>query len=95
MESKEYMSHTSIELLQQKRFNADQLVEVGACYYHYRAPHFLYRVIGIGLQEATEELCVIYQNIDNQLIWVRNLDDWCSLVEHEGQLVARFQKVSL
>ena len=88
------MAHSTPQLLIQKlNHPAIEAIEVGALYYHYKNPSVVYKVLAIGLQEESEELCVIYQNCsDTKLIWVRAISSWLSTVEHANTLVPRFQK---
>lgn len=66
-------------------------VTVGAIYYHYRDPTKFYKVIDIGLDEATENPVVIYKAMyGNEITWVRAVDVFCSLVEHNGESTTRF-----
>jgi hypothetical protein len=70
-------------------------IEVGGIYHHYRNPNQLYRVIAIGLQEANEESCVVYESLyGDHIVWVRNVSVWLDTVEHQGQSVPRFQKAA-
>lgn len=91
---KDTMSHTLLEEVTTRRKDAQQQVEVGAIYSHYRNPKLQYKVIDIGIQEATEKACVIYKALyADEVVWVRDLDVWLEPVEHEGKKVPRFQKV--
>lgn len=79
--------------LQQKLQDSQQKVTVGAHYVYYRDADLKYKVLQIGLQEADEQVCMIYQALyGEQLVWVRNLNDWLAEVELAGKKVARFQK---
>jgi hypothetical protein len=87
------MSHTSLTEIQSKRAQTQQMVEIGGHYYHHRNPQLLYKVIDIGIQEATEKVCVIYKALyGDGIIWVRDLDSWLAEAEHNGKKVPRFQK---
>lgn len=89
------MNHTSIEELVKKQKGAQSNVEIDATYAHYRNADLKYKVIAIGLQEATEKVCVIYQALyGDKLTWVRDLDSWLSEVDLQGKKVARFKKIS-
>jgi hypothetical protein len=88
------MAHLDSETLILKQRYGHEFVEVGALYYHYRNPHILYRVLAIGFQEATDELCVIYQSLSDDIIWVRNLGSWLSTITQEDKTVKRFIKAS-
>jgi hypothetical protein len=69
-------------------------VEVGAKYRHYKSDKKIYEVLGIGIVEATNELCVIYQaKYDLQLTYLRPVNVWLEDVEWEGETVPRFTKI--
>ncbi|MDF2578336.1 MAG: hypothetical protein K0S74_1820 [Chlamydiales bacterium] len=73
---------------------AHEQVIVGAAYCHYRNPELQYKVLHLGIQEASEKICVIYQALyGDKAIWVRDLDVWLAQVEHEGKLVPRFRAI--
>jgi hypothetical protein len=88
----EIMPHTDKQLLLNKYKEAQELVEVGSFYYHYKNPTIYYKVTALGFNEATEEVCVIYQSSNESIIWIRTLNVWLSCVEYQGCTVARFQK---
>lgn len=85
--------HDNELILSRKLTEAHKHVEVGSLYAHYRSLDKLYKVLAIGLLEATEEPNVVYQALHNSVVWVRALDSWLLEVIHEGQVVPRFQKV--
>lgn len=88
------MSHNTYEELAAILSKARQLVKVGGAYRHYMSDTKLYTVIAVALQEESEAPCVVYQTSHTSgLIWVRNLDDWLSIVEKDGQRVPRFCSV--
>jgi hypothetical protein len=87
------MAHIPSKVLQEKLEKARQLVRVGERYRHYRGDEYV--VIELALQEETAEVCVVYKNLANHLIWVRGLANWQSTVKLEnGQTVARFERYS-
>lgn len=70
---------------------ANQKVQVGKLYYHYRNPKQLYKVLALAIDEKSDTPCVVYQaQYGDNLIWVRALSVWCELVEHQGKSVLRF-----
>lgn len=80
--------------LNQVLIQAKQQVEIGALYVHFRSLEDRYKVLSLALDEITEEPCVIYQALyGEQLIWIRTVQAWCDLVEHEDQMVVRFTKI--
>jgi hypothetical protein len=80
----------TIDLLEQLSL-AKKEVEVGSFYVHYRAKDKKYKVIGLGLLEASEEPAVIYER--EGVVWIRAISSWLDKVECEGEMVSRFQKV--
>mgnify|MGYP000694539200 CR=1 FL=1 len=85
-------SQTSHETLNKLIFTASKSVRVGAIYRHYKYPDRKYKVIMLAVQETTEKICVIYQDVahDNSPAFVRDLDSWLEIVEWEGEIVPRF-----
>ena len=71
------------------------LVRVGAIYRHYKFPTRDYMVLNLAIQEATEKVCVIYQDMHEPDAppFVRDLDSWLSTVEWEGSVAPRFSPV--
>lgn len=63
----------------------------GTYWRHYKGG--LYKIIGHGIIEATEEPAVIYQDATNMLsaFWIRPLANWHEDVPTHG---ARFRQVS-
>ena len=72
--------------------HAAQIVSIGSTYRHYKYPDRKYKVIMLAVQEATEKICVIYQDVghDNAPTFVRDLDSWLETVEWKGEIVPRF-----
>lgn len=69
------MSHENIEVLMARLRDARQRISVGSQYWHSKTGGF-YRVINLGLDEKTEKPMVIYESIENHLIWIRNVEEW-------------------
>ncbi len=64
-------------------------------YEHYKGKQ--YRVIGIGLIEATEEPAVVYEaqyENDKSKLWVRPVEDFEMMLEVDGVMVPRFKRIS-
>ncbi|OGL71476.1 hypothetical protein A3D69_00465 [Candidatus Uhrbacteria bacterium RIFCSPHIGHO2_02_FULL_54_11] len=73
---------------------APDLIQPGGTYQHYKGN--VYKVIGVGKMEATQEDVVVYQGADHgSPIWVRSLAEFFSDVEWEGKTVPRFKSLSL
>lgn len=90
------MTHIPHEELIKKIKESAKLVEIGNEFTHYKYPERIYQVIDIGIQEATENVCVIYCDKKSPDIhFVRDLDSWLETIEFEGALVPRFQPAIL
>jgi hypothetical protein len=73
---------------------ANQNVEIGARYVHYKSPDMTYEVKDIIIQEADNEPCVIYQaNYGNRITFSRPVKVWLENVEHGGKILPRFVKI--
>jgi cyclomaltodextrinase / maltogenic alpha-amylase / neopullulanase len=71
--------------------DAHKKVQIGSYYAHYRDLASPYKVLNIALMEANLEPAVVYQK--ENLIWVRPLSSWLEMVNHNGKMVPRFQKI--
>jgi hypothetical protein len=89
------MGHLSQNELAQLVREAEQKVEVGATYAHYKHPHDNFYVVkAIALIEATDEPAVVYQaQYGADVTFVRPVSVWCESVEWQGRSVPRFVKV--
>ncbi|MFR5856210.1 MAG: DUF1653 domain-containing protein [Bacilli bacterium] len=56
-------------------------VKVNSLYKHFKG--HIYKVIAIGKDCEDESLKVIYQNIETKEIWIRDYDDFISLVDKD------------
>ena len=71
---------------------AEQII-IGSEYKHYKSPD-TYKVIGLGILEATQKVCVMYQpQNSSDLTFLRPADEWLDNVEWEGSTVKRFTKL--
>ena len=61
-----------------KRFNdAQKLVRVGGKYFHYKNPDQFYIVLNLAIDEATENVSVIYQaQYRKKIIFIRTLESF-------------------
>lgn len=88
------MAHQyTYEQLHERTDEASQKIELGARYRHnktggeYVASEFV-------TIEATEELAVVYRSaIDEEIAFVRTIDNFVELVEIEGKQLPRFVKI--
>lgn len=70
------MSRKPLQEIENELESAKRKVKIGEIYSHYKDEKHLVKVIDVGVQEATEKICVIYQDIATKLIFVRDLDIW-------------------
>lgn len=85
----EVPSPTLAELVKQ----AQTQVEVNGTYTHYKNAAHTYKVIAIAIQEADENICVVYQaEYGDKLIFTRPLTSWLDVLNVDGKPVARFSK---
>ena len=57
----------------------ERTIEIGNIYKHFKG--HVYRVINIAVDSETLKKVVVYQNIDNGEVWVRDSDMFNSLVD--------------
>ncbi len=71
------MSHRPYSELQQEKASAGEIVLIGRKYIHHKYPERRYQVVDIGIQEASDKVCVIYCDTNMPDIhFVRDLDSW-------------------
>jgi len=81
------------EILQAELNEASLKIKVGAIYAHFKNQD-KYMVIKLAFLEETEELCVVYQSVDNPaLVFVQPLARWLTQKDLNGTLVDRFTKL--
>ena len=85
-------SHTSHAKLNSNIKSATTSAIINAKYRHYKFPDRIYKVLLLGIQEASEKVCVVYQDIAHPDAppFVRDLDSWSETVVWEGKVVKRF-----
>lgn len=91
--------HLSEEELSIQIEKVQDLVEIGALYAHYRDSTTLYKVVGLGIIEATHEVGVLYQKAfgsaeSNAVVWIRPISSWTEKVNTGINTVPRFLKVT-
>lgn len=86
------MAHLKTQKILQKELEeAQKRIIIGGTYSHYKQPENHYTVVALGVQEATDKLCVIYRaEYDEKLLFVRDVDSWLSKPEVDGKYVERF-----
>jgi hypothetical protein len=88
------MTHISHSELNQSIEDARKLVELGAIYKHYKYPERDYKVLGFAIQEATQKVAIIYQDVSkpDSPQFCRDLYSWLENVEWKGEIIPRFRK---
>lgn len=87
------MAHPPVEEILEKINQAKSQIEIGSKYYHYKHPDFLYTIIDIVVEEASDEPMVIYKGQGDGLTFARPYKSFIEQVEVEGKMIARFSKV--
>ncbi len=83
------------EQLLKELSEAGELVEIGGEYIHYKDNSKTYRVIELAIEEATDEVCVVYKaNYGEGLVSTRPLESWIQNVVVGDKKVPRFCKRS-
>ena len=86
--------HKGEDVIVEEIASAEEQIAVGANYWHYKDQNKLYQVIGFGVAEANDELCVIYQaQYGQKLTFIRPLTSWLENVAWQNSSVPRFTKV--
>ena len=91
------MRHKTFAELHQKILEAEKIIPVGSQWIHYKDEKGVhpYVVLKLALEEATEEVVVVYRREDmpDSFIWTRPVNgesEWLSSVNREGKEVPRF-----
>ena len=91
------MPQSDRQILLTKLQQAKTRIKIGTKYQHTKTKGE-YLVLNLVIQEDTEEIRVIYQELNHQpaIIWSRSfdgLDGWITPTEINGKLVPRFTKI--
>ena len=78
---------------------AEVKLQPGSLWYHWRDPDQHYQVVRVGIDEATEQLVVVYEMLfeSKTIVWIRPLrgpEGWLTPIKHDGVEIPRFQRVS-
>ena len=92
------MAHVALSILTAALLNAQQSIEVGKIYTHYKDPTKQYQVINLAINTQKEdeaEVVVIYKALylDGDVLWSRPVNNWLEILEINGKKVPRFSKV--
>lgn len=69
--------HKDPKAIEKELESAKRLVRINGRYSHYKNPEHIVKVIAIGIQEASDKICVVYQEeAGKNLLFVRDLDVW-------------------
>lgn len=94
------MSHKTFEELGRKIKDMESIIPLGSRWIHFidKKEEHPYLVLNLALEEASEEVVVIYRREDlpESFIWTRPVKGekgWLSKTEVNGKKVERFKKV--
>lgn len=74
------MKKKSYHALQEEIIEAKEKIVIGAIYCHYKDPNNHYKILGVGIQEATNKICVFYEPLYMRgITFVRDLDNWLEM----------------
>lgn len=86
------MPKLSEQELTDRLAHAAVLAEPGSVYRHYKGGE--YSVVSVAIIEENNQPGVIYRaNYGQRLSFIRPLSSWSSLVDVEGKMVPRFEKI--
>ncbi len=87
------MPHVSLEELAKQLAAAAKEVEIGSLYVHYKDPTKKYRITGLVVLEATDEVAVVYEaQYDTRVSFVRPLASFSAEVDVDGVSTPRFTR---
>ncbi len=59
----------------------ERTIKIDKTYRHFKG--HLYKIIGIAFDSETLKKVIVYQNLDDDMLWVRDYDMFNSLVDKE------------
>lgn len=87
------MDRLSVTELRQLLDDAAQQVQIGGRYAHYKDPNKIYRVTGLVIIEASNQVGVVYAAEYAELSFMRPLSSWLEKIDLQGESVSRFVSV--
>ena len=92
------MAKIALSILIATLLNAQQNIEVGKVYHHYKDANHLYEVVELAINSQNEiesEIIVIYKALylKDNVLWSRSANNWLEILEIDGKKVKRFSKV--
>lgn len=77
--------------LNQDLIEASQRVKIGTIYAHYKDPSHTYKVMDLAVNADDSMVWVIYKALyEEELLFLRSVDEWCDDVEKDGATMKRF-----
>lgn len=77
--------------LKQEMIETGKRVKIGGIYAHYKNPLHTYKVLDLAINTEYDTIWVIYKSLyEEQLIFLRSVDEWCDDVEKDGRIIKRF-----
>jgi hypothetical protein len=65
----------------------------GELFEHYKGGQYV--IVATGFLEDTEAPCVVYRSLLKDITWVRTAKNFLESVEHDGEVVPRFQAIHI
>ena len=92
------MAKVALSILTAALLNAQQNIEIGQKYFHYKDSKKQYEFVGLAIntqKEEEAEIVVIYKALylDEEILWSRPINDWLEMLEINGKKVQRFYKI--
>jgi hypothetical protein len=84
--------HLSAKELSSRLSKAQQKVDTGATYLHYKNQNYI--VLDLAIQESDNEVVVVYEaDYGNRIKFTRPLSSWLENVQWQGKTLPRFIKL--
>jgi len=88
------LTHPSLEVTLDNLDSAKTQVIIGATYRHYKDSDSRYQVTGLGVLEATDEVCVFYVSaLEPKITFVRPFVSWLESIKINGVSKKRFEPI--
>lgn len=80
--------------LKKEMVEAGNRVKIGGIYAHYKDPSHTYEVLDFAVNTEYDTIWVIYKSrYEENLTFLRSVDEWCDNVEKNGQVMKRFNLI--
>lgn len=80
--------------LKEEIIKAAARVRIGGIYSHYKNPAHTYRVIDLAINTESDTVWVVYKSLyEEEVVFLRSVEEWCDDVEKDGRIVKRFTSI--